>query len=143
MNTKNSKRKKRSGKGKLISAYLEGISLDALFDLYDELKDALQDKPGLYALYKDSNLHYIGMSKNLFGRIDWHRKDHHKGKWNYFSAYILRKSHYSKDMEAVMLRIGDPKGNKKSGNFHYKANVNKKLKAAIKERCKSLEQMFW
>ena len=39
---------------------------------------------GIYALYHGSKLYYVGLTKNLFGRVRWHLRDRHARKWDSF-----------------------------------------------------------
>ena len=44
---------------------------------------------GIYALYNGSKLYYVGLTKNLFGRIRWHLKDRHAKRWDNLSSSEL------------------------------------------------------
>lgn len=83
---------------------------------------------GIYVLYKDDEVYYIGLSKrSLRSRLTGHAmRDSHKGKWNNFSYFQISKTRYIKDVESLLLRIVHPKGNKVKGTFKRKYNLARK-----------------
>lgn len=101
----------------LVLGQLEGIS-SAAFDKYKKvITDTLAHRNGIYALYRNDRLYYVGLATNLKGRINQHLRDRHKGKWTHFSLYLVRSEKNMKDLEALCLRIADPKGNKVRGRL--------------------------
>ena len=60
---------------------------------------------GLYVLYKDTKIVYLGKSEtNLRRRIKEHTQDRLKQKWNFFSWFITRPK-YTADLEALIHRL--------------------------------------
>lgn len=53
----------------LVREYLERVGGDALGGaLYRSILDAMiRDHAGVYALYKDDRLYYVGLATNLYG----------------------------------------------------------------------------
>jgi hypothetical protein len=114
-------KKKRSEKNRLIKKHL-------LHNLAEDYKSALGLKThgtGIYALYKNGQLYYIGLSKSsLRGRIKNHYlKDRHKGLWDTYSFFQVRRTHYIKDIESLLLHVFMPPGNRVSGRFNKKYNL--------------------
>jgi len=119
-------RKKKSDRSKLIKKYLEHRG-------WKEYKCALDLKNkgrGIYVLYKGKKIYYIGLSKrSLRRRLRRHaRQDKHRGKWDSFSFYQIRRTKYIKDIESLLLRICNPPGNRVSGRFEKRYNLNGKVK---------------
>jgi hypothetical protein len=116
--------KKKTDKSKLVKKYWE--HKPAL-----EYRDALRKKDrgrGIYVLYKNGKIYYIGLSKSsLKGRIEKHAvRDGHKGKWDTFSFYQIGRTRYIKDVESLLLRIIRPPGNKVVGKFHKRYDLSRK-----------------
>jgi hypothetical protein len=105
----------KSDRGRLVRKYWEKKSAS-------ELSDALgraSGGRGIYVLYKGRKVYYVGLSKvSIRSRLRSHAKSkRHKGKWNRFSFYQIGKTRYIKDVESLLLRIIQPKGNSVSGKF--------------------------
>lgn len=95
------------------------------------------DQYGIYALYSDYDLIYIGQTGRvgLFSRLKSHKNYSRAGRWNQFSWFGTRQvinknklkaekittSTTHKDalhqMEAILISVSEPKLNKKSGNW--------------------------
>ncbi|MBT3192989.1 MAG: GIY-YIG nuclease family protein [Verrucomicrobia bacterium] len=101
----------------LVLGYLEKISSKAFADYPKQITDLIGKKHGIYALYKNDRLYYVGLATNLKRRIKQHRIDKHAGKWNRFSLYLVRKQEHIKELESLILRIADPTGNATSGRL--------------------------
>jgi predicted GIY-YIG superfamily endonuclease len=56
---------------------------------------------GVYALYNKERLYYVGLATNLYGRLRGHTKNRHKGKWDQFAIFRVRRVRYLKDMETL------------------------------------------
>ena len=116
------KGKKKSSKGKIVWDKKEFIERDDA-DFRPNHTDIpnSRSKPkgcGIYALYDDHGLYYVGLTDySLRARIEKHTKNRHKGKWKRFSWYQIPNIKYTKDIESIILRIVDPKGNRVKGKF--------------------------
>ena len=120
-----SKKKKKSNKGLLIKGFLPPTSIKFLGVefLRREIRNMLEGKVGLYVLYKNKKLYYVGITdRDLFWRLHRHTTDKHKGKWDSFSVFIIRRGRYLKDMETMTNFISNPPANILKGRFkeHYK-----------------------
>jgi hypothetical protein len=62
-------------------------------------------RPGVYILYKDKKIVYIGRSKrNVRKRLDDHLKDRVGGKWDACSWFIAKEK-YARELEALLFSI--------------------------------------
>lgn len=130
------KKKAKRTSRPIIRGHLEKISR-RIFERYPEQITGLTEgTQGVYALYRRQKLYYIGLASDLKRRIKWHLKDKHKGKWDRFSLYIIRKTDHIREVESVVVRIAEPSGNQQRGRLRGSKNLVRKLGAAIKERQK-------
>ena len=132
MRKKKAKRKSRP----IVVGHLEKIS-SGVFERYPEQITGLTEgTQGVYALYRRQKLYYIGLASDLKRRIKWHLNDKHKGKWDRFSLYIIRKTEHIREVESVVVRIAEPSGNQQRGRLRGSKNLVRKLGEAIKQRQK-------
>ena len=127
----------------LVSEYLEFMS-DEVFNKYGSIiRNYIKDKPGIYALYKDNKLVYVGLASDMLNRLKTHRIDRHSEKWDRFSIYLTTDSEHLRELEALLLRVAMPKSNFQTSKFTNAENLEKKLKADIKEyQQKEREYLF-
>lgn len=118
----------------LVLGYLEKVNSKVFSDFPKEITSLADNKHGVYALYKRDRLYYVGLATNLKNRVKHHLKDRHEGKWDSFSLYLVRKSDHIKELESLILRIADPKGNKVKGRLPNADNMAQTLKRRIKNR---------
>ena len=139
MAQKKTKRKKQP----IVAEYLEKVSRN----IFDKHKKAITDRTsgqqGLYTLYRNDNLYYVGLASNLKNRINHHLKDKHKSNWTHFSLYIIRHADQIKELESLLLRIAYPAGNKQKGKLRRSANILPDLKKQTKKAAlKEWEDLF-
>jgi len=126
------KKAKERRLSRLVLGHLERIS-GGVFDRFSGvITDLVGGKSGIYALYRNNKLYYVGLATDLKKRLNRHLKDRHKGKWNYFSLYLVRKVEMLKDLESLAIRIAYPKGNKTRGKFGGAPDLRRALKSKIK-----------
>ena len=118
----------------LVLEHLERVSRTALEKHQTIIRDYVRRRHGIYALYRDDKLYYIGLASSLGGRLKQHLRDRHSNSWNYFSVYITSKSDHMRELEALALRIVKPKGNKQSGRLAHSQNLRRHFEAAIKQK---------
>ncbi len=116
----------------LVLGYLESISRKVFSDYPKEITALVGHQHGVYALYKGNRLYYVGLATNLRNRIKHHLQDKHSGKWDKFSLYLVRKSDHIRELEALILRIADPKGNSVKGKLRHASNLSPALSRDIK-----------
>jgi|TARA_Y100000782_G_C10009509_1_gene192194 hypothetical protein len=116
------KAKKKSSKGKIVYDKKEFVEL-ATADFKGKSTDIPHSKSdpkggGIYALYDNHGLYYVGLTDfSLRHRIQTHTQDRHKGKWKRFSWYQIPDINHTKDIESIILRIINPKGNRVKGKL--------------------------
>lgn len=127
----------------LVLGFLERISSKLFEDFPAQLTQLIGSQHGVYALYKGHHLYYVGLATNLRGRIKHHLQDRHAGAWDAFSLYLVRKADHIKELESLLLRIADPKGNKTRGRLKHADNLKKSLQKMIENvQYKQLEIML-
>ena len=130
---KTKKKSKKSTKGRLIKGMTKKLPSEIINDpiFTNKLKELMKGYAGIYALYKENNLYYVGLTRNLFRRITRHLKDRHAGKWNKFIIFRIKKVHYLKDIETLIHHIVEAKGNKVKGKVPRDSNLNRVLKEIL------------
>jgi Restriction Enzyme Adenine Methylase Associated len=116
----------------LVCQQLENISGRALRKYQDIIRQYIRGQNGLYALYKGERLYYVGLAKNLRGRLKQHLKDRHEGSWDRFSVYLTIGNAHLKEMESLLLRIVKPPGNRQIGRFIRCENLQHRFARDIK-----------
>lgn len=124
-----SKRKSRS----IVTGYLEKISSKVFDEYRKQITELIKGNYGVYALYRREKLYYIGLASDFKKRLNYHLRDHHKGKWTHFSLYIIRKTDHIREIEAILLRIADPTGNYQKGKLKGSRNLRPTLKRIMTE----------
>lgn len=126
----------KSMKGILVKGYIPPISRSFLeFETFrKEMKDILESNIGVYVLYKNNDLYYVGITgRDLFWRLNRHTKDKHKNKWNKFSVFIIGRGKYLKDIESMIHRISETPANIAKGKFKEHYQYDHKIKKMVKE----------
>lgn len=132
-------RKKRP----LVIQSLENVSKAVFRDYADLITELVGRTHGVYALYDDMGLYYVGKSINLKGRVHHHLKDRHAASWTHFSLYLLKHEEHVGEIESLLIRIADPKGNRVRPRGSMDGKMLKKLKAMIwEEKKREHEEMF-
>ena len=128
-------KKKRTTRGALIKGMSRRLPSEILDNpVFEErLKALLRKDAGIYALYEDDKLYYVGLTRNLFGRIRWHLKDRHAGRWDSFVVFRIKRVSYLKDIETLITRIIDVPGNRQRGNVPRDADINRLLKSILRD----------
>ena len=124
-----------SGK-KLVVGHLEKISGKVMQDYHSVIQSLIRRKSGVYALYRNDALYYVGLASNLMNRLKTHLKDRHSGKWNRFSVYLTVHDGHMKELESLMLRIMSPRGNRVRGKFVRSDNLRRVLNSNMKDNDK-------
>lgn len=117
----------------LLVGFLEQVSWRVLDEYREIIRDLIRRRSGVYALYKQDRLYYIGLASNLMGRVNGHLKDRHRGAWDRFSVYLTTERAHIKPLESLLLRIAKPAGNRVSGGFGRPINLYRSLHRAMSE----------
>jgi len=111
----------------LVCQQLENISREALGKYQDMIRQYVRRRHGVYALYRRGKLHYVGLASNLRSRLGHHLRDRHQNSWDRFSVYLTIGDTHLKELEALILRIVKPTGNKVKGKFAKCEDIRKKF----------------
>lgn len=122
-----------SVKGSLVKGYLERKDRRGFELLLSRYREVIGNSSGIYALYKGKKLYYVGITQNLLGRVNWHTRDRHKNRWDKVSFFVIDRHRFSKDIETVILRIIEPKGNGTRGKFEKHYELQDKLNKLRRE----------
>lgn len=125
-----------SSKNTIVREFLEQISWRVLEEYRPLIAKMIKGHGGVYALYKNDRLYYVGLASNLMARVNHHLKDRHKGKWDRFSVYLTTDNDHIRPLEALLLRIINPEGNRVRGRLQGAKNLFSPLHRMITEEQK-------
>ncbi len=117
----------------LVQGHLERISSRAFDDYREVITKFIGRSHGVYALYKDDRLYYVGLASNLRGRIKGHLKDRHAQRWDRFSLYLVGNSDHLKELESLVLHIASPRGNIQAGKLPGSRHMVRELERLVRE----------
>ena len=134
------KRTKQKG---LVTESLEHISKE-IFSKHTELITKLIDtSSGVYALYDENELYYVGRATQLRTRVKQHLKDRHESAWTHYSLFLIKNHEHIGEIESLLVRIANPKGNAIKPKGKDSRVLQKKLEHLIKEKHKEeLDSLF-
>ena len=133
----------RKHKVNLVSQYLENISRKALVKYQNIIKKYVRGRHGVYALYRNNKLYYVGLASNLKNRLNHHLHDRHAKAWDSFSVYFTVGGEHLHELETLLLRIIDKKGNRQKGKFGKADNLNRKVRSDFKKALnEELDEIF-
>lgn len=119
--------------GALVSQYLEGISRTALAEYQPFFREQAKRRNGVYALYRKKKLYYVGLARDLRGRLKTHLRDKHGESWDRFSMYLTVGDDHIKELESLVLRIVRPTGNRQGGKFTNALNLRREFTRRVKQ----------
>lgn len=129
-------------KANLVSQYMEKISGDALEEYQAIFKGFAKRRNGVYALYRKGRLHYVGLARDLRGRLNTHLRDRHRDKWDRFSIYLTIGDEHMRELESLVMRIAQPAGNRQLGKLPRAENLRRafarKIRADAKRKLDAL-----
>lgn len=117
----------------LVSQYMERISGDALEEYQAIFREFARRRNGVYALYRKDRLHYVGLARDLRGRLKAHLKDRHRDRWDRFSIYLTIGDEHIRELESLVMRIAQPAGNRQLGKFPDAQNLRREFARKIRE----------
>ena len=126
----------KKSSGQLVCQYLEKVSRSAIEKHQDIIKQFIRKRHGIYALYKNDRLVYVGLATNLKTRLSTHLRDRHAKTWNRFSVYITIDFNKLKELESLTLRIASPSNNKQTGRFSKAEDLKRKFRKHIQTKQK-------
>jgi hypothetical protein len=116
----------------LVSQHLENIGGDVFEEYQEIIREYVSHRRGIYALYKNDRLYYVGLATNLSSRLKAHLGDKHSGRWNRFSVYLTIGDTHLNELESLLLRVVKPKGNVQRGKISSSENLLRSFKRRIK-----------
>ncbi len=127
----------------LVTQSLEHISKD-IFSKYTSLITQLIEKSsGVYALYDETQLYYVGRATQLRNRVKQHLRDRHDASWTHFSLYLVSNDDHIGEIESLLIRIANPKGNTIKPKGLDSRKLHKQLEGLIKLKHKEeLSSLF-
>lgn len=111
----------------LVTQHLEGLSRSILEDHQALIRDYVRRRQGVYALYRRGKLYYVGLASNLRLRLSHHLRDRHRDSWDKFSVYLTIGDSHLRELEALLIRIATPGGNKQKGKFAKSEDLRRRL----------------
>lgn len=123
-------------RAQLVCQHLENISGDVLEEYQDIIRDYVSRRQGVYALYDEDGLYYVGLASDLSSRLKAHLKDKHAGHWERFSVYLTIGDKHLRELETLILHVVKPKleGNTKIGKFTRSESLQARLRKDITQR---------
>lgn len=122
-------------KSLLVHEYLERVSGEVLEqkNYRSALIGMIKGHEGIYVLYQNDCLYYVGLASNLMGRVKQHTKDRHSGQWDRFSVYLTSTKDHIKPLESLLLRILQPTGNLVMGKIPGASDLKPALAKQVKK----------
>ena len=118
----------------LFNRKLEKVSKEIFERFPSALSDLVGTSHGVYALYDEDKLYYVGKASDLKRRIKQHLKDRHVAQWTHFSLFLTSKSAHIVDIESVLIAIANPKGNRVKPKGSADAKLRRELEVLVKKR---------
>ena len=115
---------------------LENISRNLFRDHSEIITDLIGDSSGIYALYDDNELYYVGRASDLKRRVNQHLKDRHDSQWTHFSVFLIKRADYINDIESLLIRIAEPVGNRVKPKGRDSKQLLMRLKAMLSRKHK-------
>ena len=122
---------KKSKKPTLLMGHLEEVSWKVLEEYPKVVQQMIRGRTGVYALYRQQRLYYVGLASNLMGRLKQHLQDRHKGSWDRFSVYVTPDGQHMKLLESLLLRIARPPANRVKGCLKGSSSLYNSLHHAM------------
>jgi hypothetical protein len=137
------KKPNKSRKGALIKGMTKKLPAEILANsvFKSKLDEIMKGYSGIYALYDDARLYYVGLTNNLRGRINQHLKDRHARKWTEFVIFRIKHVKYLKDIETLLLNIHNTPGNRHKGKVPLDADINRLLLDILKQHEKQMKSI--
>ena len=137
------RRPKRPTKGALIKGMSKRLPAEILADasFKEGLHAIMKGFAGVYVLYHGDRPYYVGLTRNLRGRVNQHLKDRHKKKWDGFSIFRIKRVAFLKDLETLLVRVAEPPGNRSTGHVPKDSNLNRILRKIHRQRVRALRRI--
>lgn len=137
------RKRHKTTKGALIKGMTRHLPSEILASpiFSRKLKELMRGYAGIYALYRDDKPYYIGLTTNLFGRVNRHLRDRHKGKWDHFLIFRIKKVDYLKDIETLITQLMPWPGNRVRGKVPRDGELNRILRQILIEHTREIREI--
>src|ERR1035441_9697051 len=112
----------------LVCQHWENVSCKVLEQYQDIVRQYVRHRQGVYALYRQDKIYYVGLAGNLRTRLAHHLKDLHRDSWDRFSVYLTIGKSHLRELESLIVRIAKPRGNKQQGKFAKSEDLDRRFK---------------
>lgn len=121
----------------LVTQHLENISRKVLEEHQQIVREYVRHRQGVYALFRRGKLYYVGLASNLISRLGHHLKDRHQDSWDRFSVYLTIEDSHLRELEALILRVANPPGNKQKGKFAKSEDMRRRFRRDLQQSMRS------
>ena len=128
--------KSNNKKPGIIKESLENVSRNLFKDHLEIITELITGSSGIYALYDQNELYYVGRATELKQRVKHHLKDRHDSQWTHFSLYLVKRSDHIGDIESLLIRVAAPVGNRAKPKGRDSRLMRSKLRKMIKQKHK-------
>jgi len=135
--------KRKTTKGALIKGMTKQLPSDILASpiFRKKLQELMRGYAGIYALYHHDKPYYVGLTTNLFARVNNHLKDRHKGQWDHFVIFRIKKVDYLKDIETLITHLMPWPGNRVRGKVPRDADINRILQQILTQHSREIREI--
>jgi Restriction Enzyme Adenine Methylase Associated/GIY-YIG catalytic domain len=114
----------------LVRQHLEYVSGDFLEEYQGLIRGYVSRRQGVYALYDEDGLYYVGLASDLSSRLKTHLKDRHAGHWDRFSVFLTIDDKHLRELETLILHVVRPRpdGNSQIGRFTHSESLQPRLR---------------
>jgi hypothetical protein len=135
--------KRKTTKGALIKGMTKQLPSDILASpiFRKKLQELMRGYAGIYALYHHDKPYYVGLTTNLFGRVNNHLKDRHKGQWDHFVIFRIKKVDYLKDIETLITHLMPWPGNRVKGKVPRDGDINRILQQILTQHSREIMEI--
>jgi predicted GIY-YIG superfamily endonuclease len=137
------KKERRTTKGALIKGMTKQLPSEILASpiFRKKLQELMKGYAGIYALYDRDRPYYVGLTTNLFGRVNGHLKDRHKGQWDHFVIFRIKKVDYLKDIETLITHLMPWPGNSVKGRVPRDGDINRILQQILADHTREIREI--
>jgi len=134
---------RRTTKGALIKGMTRQLPSEILASpiFRRKLQELMRGYAGIYALYRKGNPYYVGLTTNLFGRVNNHLRDRHARRWDHFVIFRIKKVNYLKDIETLLTHLMDLPGNRVKGHIPRDGDINRILRQLLSVHTREIREI--
>ena len=136
-------RRRKTTKGALIKGMTRQLPSEILASpiFRKKLQELMRGYAGIYALYHHEKPYYVGLTTNLFGRVNGHLRDRHKGQWDHFVIFRIKKVDYLKDIETLITHLMPWPGNRVKGKVPRDGDINRILRQILTDHTREIREI--